>query len=116
MKSRRKRRIKGITESSNILNGLELVSMTYSYMGIFSRYVRGISAKISRKGWTDRQVATDWDINDVFNGSTTQEVNWHRHMTRVDGRIDYYNTNLKAEPLANKVRSDERNRSVVSAI
>ncbi len=21
----------------------------------------------------------DWDINDVFNDSTTQEVNWHRH-------------------------------------
>ncbi len=31
----------------------------------------------------------DWDINDVFNDSTTQEVNWHRHMTRVDLAIDY---------------------------
>ncbi len=54
------------------------------------------------KGWTDRQVVNvlDWDINDVFNDGTTQEVNWHRHMTRVDLAIDYYNTNLKVEPLA----------------
>ncbi len=54
-----------------------------------------------------------WDINDVFNDSTTQEVNWHRHMTRVDLAIDYYNTNLKVEQLANKVTRTERNRSVV---
>ncbi len=26
----------------------------------------------------------DRDDNDVFNDSTTQEVNWHRHMTQVD--------------------------------
>ncbi len=25
----------------------------------------------------------DWDINDAFNDNTTQEVNWHRHMTRL---------------------------------
>ncbi len=57
----------------------------------------------------------DWDINGVFNDSATQEVNWHHHMTRVDLAIDYYNTNLKVEPLANKVTdTDERNRSVVS--
>ncbi len=33
--------------------------------------------KISRKGLTDRQVVNvlDWDINDVLNDSTTQEVN-----------------------------------------
>ncbi len=36
------------------------------------------------KGLTDRAAnVLDWDIN-VFNDSTTQEVNWHRHMTRVD--------------------------------
>ncbi len=28
-------------------------------------------------------------LGDVFNDSTTQEVNWHRHMTRVDLFIDY---------------------------
>ncbi len=39
----------------------------------------------------------------TFNDSTTQEVNWHRHMMRVDLVVDYYNTNLKVEPLANKV-------------
>ncbi len=57
----------------------------------------GYSAKISRKGLKlIGQVVNvpDWD-DDVFNDSTTQEVNWHRHMTRVDLAIDYYNTNLK---------------------
>ncbi len=53
-------------------------------MGIFSRYVRGYSAKISRAkvGLIGKVVnVLDWDINDVFNDSTTQKVNWHRHMT-----------------------------------
>ncbi len=55
----------------------------------------------------------DWDINDVFNATVrhkilTGTVTW----TRVDLAIDYYNTNLKVEPLANKVTR----RSVVSAI
>ncbi len=53
----------------------------------------------------------DWDTrNDTFNDGTTQEVNWHRHMTRVDLAIDYYNTNLKVGPLANKVTRTARNR------
>ncbi len=72
-------------------------------MGILVRYVRLLCEDFSAKGWTDRQVVNvlDWDINDVFNDSTTQEVNWHRHMTLgFDLAIDYYNTNLKVEPLA----------------
>ncbi len=32
-----------------------------------------------------------------------KEVNWHRHMTWLTWLIDYYNTDLKVEPLANKV-------------
>ncbi len=49
-------------------------------MGILVERMSRGSAKISRKGWTDRQVVSvlDWDINDAFNdGDTTQEVNWH---------------------------------------
>ncbi len=44
-------------------------------MGILSRYVRRYS-QFSAKGWFIRQVVSvlDWDINDVFNDSTTQEV------------------------------------------
>ncbi len=45
----------------------------------------------------------DWDINDVFNDSTTQEVNWHRHMTRGLTAVWLLYEDLKAEPLANKV-------------
>ncbi len=83
-------------------------------MGIFSRYV-GDSAKDFARGWT-RQVVNvlDWDINDVFNDGTTQEVN-NAVMTRVDLAIDYYNTNLKVEPLANG-DTDEKNRSGISNI
>ncbi len=53
----------------------------------------GYSLKISRKGLTDRQVVNvlDWDINDVRLMTVRhKEVNWHRHMTRVDLAIDYY--------------------------
>ncbi len=79
-----------------------------------SGYSANFAARVGLIGRSSER-APDWDINgDVFNDSTTQEVNWHRHMTRVDAAIDYYNTNLKVEYLANKV--DERNRSVVSAI
>ncbi len=40
------------------------------------RYVRGYSAEFRAKGWTDEQVVNvlDWDINDVFNDSTTQRL------------------------------------------
>ncbi len=71
-------------------------------MGIFSRYVRGYTRRFRAKGWTDRQVVNVKRIGtltDVSHDGTTQEVNWHRHMTRVDLAIDYYNTNLKVEPL-----------------
>ncbi len=53
-------------------------------MGIFSRYVGDTVAKISRKGLdADRQVVNvlDWHGDNDDDG-TTQEVNWHRHMTR----------------------------------
>ncbi len=44
------------------------------------------------------------------------EVNWHRHMTRVDLAIDYYNTNLKVEPLANKVIRRKKSKCGISNI
>ncbi len=83
-----KTRIKGITELKYHSNGLGITAFhdLYSYMG-FSRCAWGYLRRSSRKGLgLDRQVVNvlDWDINDVFNDSTTQEVNWHRHMTRVD--------------------------------
>ncbi len=70
--------------------------------------------KISRKGLTDRQVVNvlDWDINDVLMTVRHKRLTGNRHMTRVDLAIDYYNTNLKVEPLANKVTRDERNPEV----
>ncbi len=44
----------------------------------------------------------DWDINDV--DSTTQEVNWHRHMTWLISWLLIATTRIwKVEPLANKV-------------
>ncbi len=80
-KSREKNTDKGITELSNIPNGLLTVSDGYGYL---KWNMSGYSAKrFSRKGfgligkW--REASLDWDINDVFNDSTTQEVNWHRH-------------------------------------
>ncbi len=83
------------------LNILTVAPPNYSFTtvqlhGYFSRYVRGILwAKISRKvGLIGAKNVLDWDINDVFNDSTTQEVNRHRHTTRADLAIDYYNTNL----------------------
>ncbi len=45
----------------------------------------------------------DWDINDVFNDSTTQQVNWHRHMTRGLTWLITTTRIWKVEPLANKV-------------
>ncbi len=55
----------------------------------------------------------DWGANERVLVYDTKEVNWHRHMTRVDLAIDYYNTNLKTEPLANKVTG--RKKSVVAS-
>ncbi len=43
----------------------------------------------------------DW-ATDVFNDSTTQEVNWHRHMARLTGYW-FATTQFEREPLANKV-------------
>ena len=106
MKSRRKHEIKGYNRTLKYSNGLELqFHDLYSYMGILVDMSGDTLRRFRAKGWTDRQVvnALDWNIDDVFNDATTQAVNWHRHMTRVDLAIDYYNTNLKVEPLANKV-------------
>ncbi len=66
VKSRRKTRIKGITRLSNIPNGLNYSFLTdlCSYMGDFSRYVRGYSAKISaqvRVGLIGVVNVLDWD-------------------------------------------------------
>ncbi len=45
----------------------------------------------------------DWDINGrKLNDSTTQEVNWHRHMTRADLAIDYYNNEFEKWKPASK--------------
>ncbi len=86
MKSRRKTRIKGGNRTLKYSNGLELqFHDLYSYMGGFRADMSGDALRRFRKG--DGLIASseraDWDINDVFNDSTTQEVNWHRHMTRV---------------------------------
>lgn len=97
---------KGYNRTLKYSNGLELqFHDLYSYMGILVDMSGDTLRRFRAKGWTDRQVvnALDWNTDDVFNDATTQAVNWHRHMTRVDLAIDYYNTNLKVEPLANKV-------------
>lgn len=97
---------KGYNRTLKYSNGLELqFHDLYSYMGILVDMSGDTLRRFRAKGWTDRQVvnALDWNTDDVFNDATTQVVNWHRHMTRVDLAIDYYNTNLKVEPLANKV-------------
>ncbi len=53
-------------------------------MGILVDMSGDTLRKIHAKGLTDRQVVNcaDWDINDVFNDSTTRGT-WHRHMTRL---------------------------------
>ncbi len=82
MKSRREKS-KGYNQTLKYSNGLELQFLTCTVTWVFSRYVR-ILCRISRKG-TDRQVVNVLDgINDVFNDSTLQEGNWHRHMAQVD--------------------------------
>ncbi len=44
-----------------------------------------------RVGLIGRSERADWYINDVFNDSTTQEVNWTPSATtRVDLAIDYH--------------------------
>ncbi len=55
----------------------------YSYMGILVDMSGILCRNFAQKGWTDRQVVNvlDWNVL-MFNDSTTQEVNWHRHMTR----------------------------------
>ncbi len=64
MKSRKKRtRIKGITELSNILTGLELqfhdlLQVTWVFLVDMSG---GYSANFAHKGWTDRQVVNVLD-------------------------------------------------------
>ncbi len=74
MKSMQKTRIKGITELSNIPNGLELqfhrlavatgilVDMSGDTRGRFHKGVDHVGV-----------VTCDWDINDVFNDSTTHK-------------------------------------------
>lgn len=97
---------KGYNRILKYSNGLELqFHHLYSYMGISVDMSGDTLRRFRAKGWTDRQVvnALDWNTDDVFNDATTQVVNWHRHTTRIDLAIDYYNTNLKVEPLANKV-------------
>ncbi len=49
-------------------------------MGIFLVDMSGILGEdfAQRVGLICAVNVLDWDINDVFNDSTTQEVNWHR--------------------------------------
>ncbi len=84
MKSLEKTRIKGITELSKYFNGLELqFHDLYSYMGILVDMSDTLRRFLACEVGLIVNVL-DWDINDVFNDSTTsQEVNWHRHMTRL---------------------------------
>ncbi len=60
----------------------------------------------SHKGWTDRQVVnvrTDWDVLTCLMTVRHKRLTGAVTRLRVDLAIDYYNTNLKVEPLANKV-------------
>ncbi len=56
-----KTRIKGITELSNIRNGLEYsFHDLYSYMGILVDMSGDTLRRFRAKGWTDRQVVNVW--------------------------------------------------------
>ncbi len=84
MKSREKNTNKGYNRIK-YSNGLEItVSSTCTVsMGIFLVDMSGDTAKIAQRvGPIGAGTCWIWDINDVFNDSTTQEVNWHRRATR----------------------------------
>ncbi len=70
------------------------------------------------KGLTDRQVSerADWDINDVFNDSTTQEVELAPSHDAVDLILITTTRILKVEPPANKVTHGRENSGCISAI
>ncbi len=95
-KSRRKTRIKGYNRTLKYSNGLELQFLTCTVTWVFLVDMSGLLCEdFSTKGWTDRQVVNvlDWDINDVFNDSTTQELTTPSH-DAVDLAIDYYNARI----------------------
>ncbi len=77
-----KTRIKGITEFLKYSNGLELQFHDQQLHGYFSDMSGDTLRRFfaQRVGLIASSERADWDINDVFNDSTTQEVNWHRHM------------------------------------
>ncbi len=104
-----------VYELSNILQvGVQFHDL-YSY-GYFGRYMSGDTLREFRKGldWWQVVNVLDWDINGVFNDSTSQgltgTVTWHTELAVLITTT----RNLKVEPLANK-NWTKRNRSVVSS-
>ncbi len=87
---------KGYNRTLKYSNVLELlVSRLVQLHGYFLVDMSGILCEdfAQRVGPIASSERAGLGHNDVLNDSTTQEVNWHRHVTRVDLAIDYYNTN-----------------------
>lgn len=86
-------------------NGLELqYHDELSYMGIAISFNGDTLRRYRQQGYTDRDIiqVLEWAYEDQPNDQLQERVEWHRHGTRVDLAIDYYNTGLDVDTLATK--------------
>jgi hypothetical protein len=88
-------------------NGLELqYHDDLSYMGIAISFNGDTLRRYRQQGYTDRDIiqVLEWAYEDKPNDLLQEQVEWHRHGTRVDLAIDYFNTGLDVDTLATKTR------------
>ena len=101
-----KKTVKGYDHILTYSNGLEMqYHDMYSYMGISVELTGDTLRRYRSKGVTDRELISwlDFKIELAPNDMRDETVIWERHGTRVDLAIDYFNSDIKVETLANKV-------------
>lgn len=101
-----KRTAKGYDHILTYPNGLEMqYHEDYSYMGISVELTGDTLRAYRAKGITDKGLLSllDLEIELPPNDARDDMVTWKRHGTRVDLAVDYFNSELRVETLANKV-------------
>ncbi len=101
-----KRTAKGYDHILTYANGLEMqYHDKFSYMGISVEFTGDTLRTYRAKGYTDRALLLllDLEIELPPNDIREDKVVWKRHGTRIDLAVDYFNSDLRMETLANKV-------------
>lgn len=98
--------VKGYDHILKYSNGLEMqYHETFSYMGISVELSGDTLRRYRSTGVTDKELISrlDFEIALPPNDIRDEAVIWKRHGTRVDLAIDYFNSGINVETLANKV-------------